>query len=122
MMSTFAAGAFAGAQGGHSRLWVLLPSRKGGLQNRFQARDCEQAIHIKEGEAGEFSLDWLMRTDDRPVGSLAIVSRSKPELDFEHTFWAARAFEPALEPESAVRWASGTSGDGSLTACFPTED
>ena len=42
------------------------------LQNRFQARDFEQAIHIKEGEGGESPLHRSMQTDDQTVGSLAI--------------------------------------------------
>ena len=44
------------------------------LRNRFQARDCEQAIHIKviikEDEAGESSLE-LVDADRRPDGRLA---------------------------------------------------
>ena len=47
------------------------------LQNRFQARDCEQVNRIQEGETGQscLSLDWSMQTDDETdetVGSLAI--------------------------------------------------
>ena len=42
------------------------------FRNRFQARDCAQAIHIKEDEAGESFLDWSMQTDNQTVGSLAI--------------------------------------------------
>ncbi len=42
------------------------------LQNRFQARDCERAIHINEGQAGESSFDWSMQTDYETVGLLAI--------------------------------------------------
>ncbi len=45
------------------------------LQNRFQARDCEQVNRIKEGEAGRSCFDWSMQTDDETVetvGSLAI--------------------------------------------------